>query len=134
MLRLTKSQHEFLRERAVAAGISCSRYIVAALTARDSDYRAIAGKDAVQALIRSNDLLAEIALKLSARRSGQTSSEAELVREIQGTLREHLARAAAIVSQVELTRIGRASRGGQGRKKANDAKPGGRRQGARALG
>jgi hypothetical protein len=134
VLRLTKSQREFLRVRAAAAGISCSRYIVAALTARDSDAREIAGKDAVEALVRSNDLLAETVLKLSAWRLREASSGADFLRELQGPLREHLARAAAVVSQVEQTRVGRGYQGGRVKKRADNAKPGGRGQGGRALG
>jgi hypothetical protein len=132
-LRLTASQRERLQARAHAAGISCSRYILAAITARDSDALAIAGKDAVQALTRSNDLLARTALKLSAWHSGGPLSDTELVKELQTVLREHLERAAAIVSQIELTRVGRSPKG-RAKKKAGDAKPGGTRSGARALG
>ena len=133
-LRLTRTQHDSLRARAAEAGISCSRYLVAALTARASDPCAIAGKDAVRALVRSNDLLAQTVLKLSAWCLRAASSDADLVKELQALLREHLARAATIVSQVERTRIGTTHQRAKTGRKVVDARPGRSRGGARALG
>lgn len=125
-LRLTQDQRNHLRIRAKAAGIPCSRYILAALTASDSDTHAIAGNDAVQALAQSNDRLALVALKLSSWRRGVVSSDAAIVKEILALVHEHLARAAPIVSQVEVTRVGRATQD-KGKKRAGNAKPGGYR-------
>jgi hypothetical protein len=121
-LRLTQDQRNHLRIRAKAAGIPCSRYILAALTASDSDTQVIAGNDAVQALAQSNDRLALVALKLSSWRRGAPSDGA-IVKEIQALVHEHLARAAPIVSQVEVTRVGRATQD-KGKKRAGNAKPG----------
>lgn len=125
-LRLTQEQRNHLRLRAKAAGISCSRYILAALTARDSDTQAIAGNDAVQALVQSNDRLAMVALKLTNWRHGGGSSDTAIVRDVQAVVHEHLACAAPIVSLVEVTRVGRASPS-RDKRKANHAKPGGHR-------
>jgi hypothetical protein len=139
-LRLTMSQRNHLRVRAAAAGISCSRYILAAITARESDAGPIAGQDAVQALNRSNHLLAQAALRFEAwRYNGGTDrvapsgNRSDRVSEFLNVLRDHLAHAATVVSAVELTRVGRAPR-----RKADSgrehAQPGGLRKRPRTLG
>jgi hypothetical protein len=127
-LRLTQDQRNHLRVRAKAAGIACSRYILAALTARDSDTQAIAGNDAVQALAQSNDRLATLALKLASWRRGDAAINAGLIKEIQTSVQEHLARAAPLVLLVESTRVGRTSTG-KDSARARDAKPRGRQSG-----
>ena len=127
-LRLTQDQRNHLRVRAKAAGIACSRYILAALTARDSDTQTIAGNDAVQALAQSNDRLATLVLKLSSWCRGGTSSDAAMVKEIQVTVHEHLARAASLVSLVEATRVGRSS-SSKIKARAGNAKPRGHQSG-----
>ncbi len=124
-LRLTQDQRNHLRVRAKAAGIPCSRYILAALTARDSDAEAVAGNDAVKALAQSNDRLATLALKLASWRRGQPSNDAALVKEIQVAVHDHLASAAPLVSLVETTRVGRTA-SGKDSAKGGDAKPRGR--------
>lgn len=126
-VRLSQTQHNHLRLRAAAAGLSCSRYIVAAITARDNDAETIAGKDAVEALNRSNDLLARSALSLAAWRRGgpggasSPGPQTDAVEEILAVLREHLALAATVISDVQLTRVGRAPRG-QTRRRVKDAR------------
>jgi hypothetical protein len=139
-LRLTHSQRKHLRARAATAGISCSRYIVAAVTACESDARAIAGQDAVQSLNRSNDLLAQAVLGLSAwRHQGEMATSTEgggqpdPVRDLLDAVREHLARSAAVASDVELTRLGRAPRGRIARRTDREQPRGARRRPA-ALG
>jgi len=121
-LRLTQDQRNHLRIRAKAAGISCSRYILAALTARDSDTQTIAGNDAVQALTQSNDRLAMVALNFASWRRGAAEADTAIVKEILAVVHEHLARAAPIVSRVEVTRVG-PTEAGRAQRKPNDAKP-----------
>jgi hypothetical protein len=139
-LRLTQSQRDRLRMRAVAAGISCSRYILAAVTARDCDGGKIAGKDAVEALSRSNDLLAQAALRFVVWRNHGAAAGAlsvggdpNPVQELVEMLHEHLARAAAVVSTVERTRVGRTPTG-RPRKGGNHARRERARRGPQALG
>ena len=130
-LRLTPIQRDHLRARAAQAGISCSRYALAAITARDSDTHAIAGQDAVRALLQSNDLLAQAVRNLGAGRGhrevaatcapgGHKNPSADLL----DVLREHLLHAAAVLSDIELTRAGRAPPRRDRRGRA-DAKAGG---------
>jgi len=66
MLRLTQIQRDHLKARAAQTGMSCGRYVIAAITARDSD--AIAGQDVVRALLQSNDLLAQAMRSIGAGR------------------------------------------------------------------
>jgi hypothetical protein len=138
-LRLTRTQRDHLRARAGAAGMSCARYVLATITACDSDAGMIAGKDAVQALLHSNDLLAQALRTLGteeARRSVAGVSPAGRGREpgtaMSDVLREHLGHAAAVLSDIELTRAGRAAPV-RGRGRAN-AKAGGNRKDPRNLG
>jgi hypothetical protein len=123
-LRLTHIQRDHLRARAAQAGISCSSYVVAAITACDSDTHTIAGQDAVRALLRSNDLLAQAVRTLGVGR-GQREAAATCVAgglkdpgaAFLDMLRQHLAHAAAVLSDIELTRAGRTPprRAGKGR-------------------
>ena len=138
-LKMTPEQFDHLKLRAAKTGMSCQRYVLAAITARDSDAGAIAGKDAVQALNRSNALLAQALVhdigrdivrdRLTASAPIAASQSGNLVE----FLREHLSQAARVLSDVELTRAGhtlpKREAGGKAR-----AKPGGPRRDPGALG
>ena len=111
-LTLTHAQRGHLREQAAKAGMAVSWYVLAAVTARDSDAGAVAGKDAVQALIRSNVLLAQALFRGNG--SGRSESQEKsfvrastkaptvLIKQLQ----DHLSHAAKVLADVELTRAG----------------------------
>ena len=125
-LRLTAGQREYLRARAAAAGISCSHFMLSTITARDSDMQMVAGNDAVRALVQSNDLLGRISSRLPGMQRSTSSIDAELIGQLRRTLLDHLARASAIVLQVEVTRIGVKSQS-RAKREAGNAKPAGYR-------
>jgi len=113
-IRLQAVERTALRRQTAAAGMSGSRYVGAMLLAAESGCASVAGKDAVQALTESNHQLAWIGRNLSlalrlqdgAPEHGAQSQGEGLAGAI-GLVRQHLARAAAVLAEVERTRIGR---------------------------
>jgi len=112
--RLQDVERAALFRQAAAAGLSASRYVGALLLAAEGGGPSIAGKDAVQALTESNHHLAWIVRKLSQaarRQEGAPEQGAQIggegIGEAMGPVREHLARAAAVLAEVERTRTGR---------------------------
>ena len=138
-VKLTAAQREQLTARSAKAGMSCQRYVLAAITACDSDAATIAGKDAVQALNRSNALLAQVMVQglgragAADRVAAGALGSANPVGHLVELLRDHLSRAAKVLSDVELTRAGHAlPKRGAGESKR--AKPGGPGRGSATMG
>ena len=109
-------------------------------SARDSDTHKIAGQDAVRALLQSNDLLAQAVRTLGAGRGNRRVTATRAPGSFMDpgaafldVLREHLVHAAAVLSDIELTRVRRASPTRTGRRRPY-AKPGGARKDPRSMG
>lgn len=111
-VRLSEEEKVALQRQAEAAGLSASRYVATLLMVVNEGRMAIAGKVAVKALTESNHHLAGIgrSLHLAARllhRAPEHGAESDVdgVQEAIDLLRQHLVRAAAVLADVERTRI-----------------------------
>lgn len=115
-LRVDVDEAKRLHAQAKAAGLSVSGFVMALLNAAEAGQTAVAGKEAVRALIESNDEMARIGrllIELEQRcRSGAAGGAngswedvgPQLVEAI-GPLRSHLQRAAAVLLAVEQARL-----------------------------
>jgi uncharacterized protein (DUF1778 family) len=116
-LRLTPGDRRRLQTAASRAGLSCAGFLVSTITAAASDSSFIAGKDAVLALQHSNELLARSLAAFTAR-EGQFGDDGEDHEDSAANgpggpgartleaVRQHLAHAASVLRQVEVTRAG----------------------------
>lgn len=113
-LRLCDDDLKCLRRQSAAAGMPASRYLAALISTVESGGASIAGKDAVAALMQSNQQLAWIGRLLTnaTRRSNGAPAnpvilESDEMREALGLLRKHLTNAARVLAEVESSRCRR---------------------------
>jgi hypothetical protein len=116
-LRLSLEEIRRLRAQSTAAGMWPSHYVAALLLSVEAGRTTIAGKDALRALIESNDELVWIGRRLnqlaqqSTRCAGAPMPEPENHKLLEAIeqLHRHLEKAASVLTHVEITRRRHAS-------------------------